>query len=49
MGTYKRKKKEARHASPLVVHVEAAPTLRFSHRSVIFFLAQGLFCKDLSL
>jgi hypothetical protein len=49
MGTYRRKKKEARHASPLVVPVEAAPTLRFLHRSVIFFLAQGLFCKDLSL
>jgi hypothetical protein len=44
------KKKEARHASPLVVHVEATPTLRFPPLlcSVIFFLTRGSFCKILA-
>jgi hypothetical protein len=45
------KKKEARPASPSVVPVEAAPTLRFLplFYFVIFFLTQGLFCKGFTL
>jgi hypothetical protein len=43
--TSRTKKKEARHASPLVVLVEATPMLRFPHRFVIFFLTHGSFCK----
>jgi hypothetical protein len=44
------KKKEAMPASPLVVPVEAAPSLRFyRYMIVIFFLTKSSFCKDLSL
>jgi hypothetical protein len=44
------KKKEARHASPPVVPVEAPSALRFSSLLcfVIFLLAQGSFCKILA-
>jgi hypothetical protein len=48
MGTSRMKKKEARHASRLVVPMEAAPTLRISRYSVIFFLTQGSFVKILA-
>jgi hypothetical protein len=42
--------KEDRPTSPPVVPEEAAPTLRFPPLlySVIFFLAQGSFCKILA-
>jgi hypothetical protein len=43
------KKKEARHASPLVVPMEAAPTLRISCYSVISFRTHGSFCNDPNL
>jgi hypothetical protein len=42
------KKKEARSASPPVVPVEAAPTLRIPCYSIIFFWTQGSFCKILA-
>jgi hypothetical protein len=48
MGTSRMKKKEAMHASRLVVPMEAAPTLRVSRYSVIFFLTQGSFVKILA-
>jgi hypothetical protein len=45
--TSRTKKKEARHDSPAVVLVKAAPMLRFLRHSIIFFLSHGSFCKIL--
>jgi hypothetical protein len=43
------KKKEARPASPLVVSVEAAPTLQIPCYSVIFLLDPWVISKDFTM